>query len=321
MVTTAAPLRGPGSLKLSRLMLGTAQLGITGYGIANGSGPADADALLDRCAALGINCFDTALEYGDAELKLGRYFASKPVPFIVSKLKAEPLLDRAELEKRIAGRVETILERLGLSTLPALMIHDPAVLLEYGASVADILRRLRRDGLIGRAGLSFGANSDEQFAYCGELIRDDIYEVFQLPLNVLDRRSIDGGALGQLRADGKWVVARSVFLQGLLLRSADGLAEPLAGLARDALARLTAIADEEGMSVAELAMGYVRDTPGVDALVIGAEKPEQLDDNVRLLAGPAVSERARARIESEFRRVPELLVTPALWVRANATNL
>ena len=72
------------------------------------------------------------------------------------------------------------------------------------------------------------------------------------------------------------------------------------------------IADGEGMSVAELAMGYVRDTDGVHCLVIGAERPEQIDDNVSLVSGPSLSERARYRIEPEFNSVPPILITPAM---------
>jgi aryl-alcohol dehydrogenase-like predicted oxidoreductase len=310
------PLSDVGGMKLSKLMLGTAQLGISGYGIANRTGEVDARALLDRCAEHGINCFDTALEYGDAELKLGRYFEGKRTPFIVSKLKTDPNLDEAALEKQMNERTETILERLKLRTLPALMIHDPAVLEAYGERVSQVLNRLRRSGLIARAGVSLGANSDEQFARCGRLLHDEIYETVQLPLNLWDRRAVECGALRQFREDGKIVIARSVFLQGLFFRTADGLPEPLGTIAREALAKLGEIAEAEGMSVAELAMGYVRDTEGVHCLVIGAERPEQIDDNVNLLSGPVLSERARQALETEFRCVPEILITPAMWVQA-----
>lgn len=307
-----SPMAADG-LRLSKLMLGTAQLGISGYGIANKAGAVDAEALLDRCAEHGINCFDTALEYGDAELKLGRYFEGRPVPFIVSKLKADPGLDAAGLERQMVERTETILERLRLRALPALMIHDPTVLAAYGERVADVLKRMQRDGLIERAGVSLGADSDAQFARCGRLLRDDIYETVQLPLNMWDRRAVACGALRQFREDGKIVVARSVFLQGLFFRSADGLPEPLATMARQALAKLNEIAQAEGLSVAEMAMSYVRDIEGIRCLVIGAEAPAQIDDNVRLVASPPLSERGRHQLEEAFRVVPDLLITPAMW--------
>lgn len=313
METGVQPMSKAEFQQLSKLMLGTAQLGISGYGIANRTQNVEADALLDRCVELGINCFDTALEYGDAELKLGRYFEGKPAPFLVSKVKADLELDRAGLEKQLRERVETILERLRVKTLPVLMIHDPILLQVYGSMVTEILTKLRRDQLIGRAGVSFGANSDVQYAYCGHLLREDIYEVIQLPLHLWDRRAVDCGALSRFRADGKWVVARSVFLQGLFFRQADDLPEPLRSMARGALGQLAEIAEEEGIAIAELAMRYVRDTDGVNGIVVGAERPEQLDDNVRLISGKPLSEKTRNAIETEFRGLPEVLITPGLW--------
>ncbi|PYI53955.1 aldo/keto reductase [Paenibacillus flagellatus] len=326
MVTAGMPYSDAGRLRLSKLMLGTAQLGLSGYGIANRTESVDGRAILDRCRELGVNGYDTALEYGDAEETLGRYFADRAAaggagehpPFIVSKVKADLGLSSADaLERQLTGRVETILARLRLSTLPALLLHDPAVLQAYGERVADVLRRLRAAGLIGRAGVSLGAEPDRQFADCGGLLRDDVYEVVQLPMNVWDRRAVGCGAMAQFRADGRIVAVRSVFLQGLFFHTGDGLDEPLRSAALPELIKLRAIADDEGMSIAQLAMSYVRDTEGVHCVVVGAERPEQVDDNARLVAGPALSERARRRIEREFADVPPLLVSPSLWPNAS----
>lgn len=59
---------------LSRLMLGTAQLGMA-YGVANTAGRPDfrqAVRLIAAAADGGVNCFDTAAAYGDSEVILGR---------------------------------------------------------------------------------------------------------------------------------------------------------------------------------------------------------------------------------------------------------
>ncbi|MDF2721080.1 MAG: aldo/keto reductase [Paenibacillus sp.] len=300
-------------IKLSRLMLGTAQLGISGYGIANRTGEADAKSLLDRCADLGINCFDTALEYGDAELKLGAYFAGKQAPFIVSKLKTDLTLDAAAFEKQVYERTETILQRLRLSKLPVLMIHDPSVLEAYGGLVAAVLGRMRSDGLIERAGVSLGANSDEQFASVGSLLRNDVYEMIQLPLHLWDRRAINCGALPQFRQDHKIVVARSVFLQGLFFGTGEQLPSSLRPRAAVELASLRRIAEAEAMSVEQLAVAYVRDTKGVHLLVIGAERADQIDHNAALIGCQPLSERASHEIETLFGQLPLGLITPGLW--------
>lgn len=315
MVTAQVPFSEVHGIQLSKLMLGTAQLGMAGYGISNRTDEVDDRELLDRCCAYGINCYDTALEYGDAELKLGRYFrAAAPPPFLVSKVKTDLDLDNeAALERQIRARVETILQRLQITRLPALMIHDPQVLSVYGNQVTEVLKRMRQEGLIGRAGLSLGAVPDEQYTDCAEWLGDDIYEVIQLPMNVWDRRVVACGAMKRFREQGKIVVVRSIFLQGLFFHPDEGFPAIIQSTAPRELVKLRAIAAEEHISAAQLTMSYVRDMEGVHCLVIGAERTEQLDENVKLIQGPALSERARARIESEFHELPKELITPFMW--------
>lgn len=315
LVTTQVPYSDVLGIKLSKLMLGTAQMGMSGYGIANSTNAVNDRELLDRCCAYGINSFDTALEYGDAELKLGRYFAQQPeAPFIVSKVKTELNLDNdAALESQIRERVEMIVQRLQINRLPALMIHDPRVLSVYGSRVTDVLKRLRQEGLIGRAGLSLGAYPDQDYASCAQWLDDDVYEVIQLPMNIWDRRAVSCGAMDKFLEQGKIVIVRSVFLQGLFFHTGEGLPPIIQSSAPTELRKLRDIASEEQLSVAQLAISYVRDMEGVHCLVIGAERTEQLAENVELIQGPALSERARARIDTEFQSLPQELITPFLW--------
>jgi aryl-alcohol dehydrogenase-like predicted oxidoreductase len=58
---------------ISKMTLGTAQLGLN-YGIANNEGkPGEEKALriLDSALASGVNCIDTAADYGDSEKIIG----------------------------------------------------------------------------------------------------------------------------------------------------------------------------------------------------------------------------------------------------------
>ena len=65
------------SMKNCRLVLGTAQLGLS-YGIANKTGRPDqgvATAIVHEAWKNGIREFDTAQVYGDSEVVLGRALA------------------------------------------------------------------------------------------------------------------------------------------------------------------------------------------------------------------------------------------------------
>ena len=61
--------------------------------------------------------------------------------------------------------------------------------------------------------------------------------------------------------------------------------------ARDILIQLTDLADKEGLSIQQLALSYIRDLEGVTSLVIGAESSDQVEENIRLMKGPSISEK------------------------------
>jgi len=313
-VNSSMPYIERNGLNLSRFMLGTAQLGMDNYGVNNRSGAVNDKELLEYCELVGINCYDTALEYGDAEVKLGQYFKGKESPFIVSKLKVDlQLTSELELERQMVSKAEQIISRLQLSAIPALMIHDPVALQVYGPSVGKILSRMKRDGMIGRGGISFGADPVDQYNYSAELIQDDIYEMVQLPVNLFDRRLIQCGALQDFADQGKWVVARSVFLQGLFFMNRQSLPEKLLPKGGELLEKLQELAVSEEMTIAELAVAYVRDLQGVHCLVIGAESPEQIKVNLELMSCPSLSERTKMRIDRTFADIPQIYITPFMW--------
>lgn len=67
------------------------------------------------------------------------------------------------------------------------------------------------------------------------------------------------------------------------------------------------------MTVAEFAFSYVRDTPGVTSVLVGAEAGWQVRDNLALLRAKPLTEQTRAEIAAAFADVPAYLITPALW--------
>jgi aryl-alcohol dehydrogenase-like predicted oxidoreductase len=291
---------------------------MAGYGIANDAGRVDAERLLGRCEEAGITSFDTAREYGDAEARLGNYFAgsrSAAGVLFMSKVKIPPdAASERDVVERMHASLERTLAHLRVEKLPVLMLHDPDVLERYGPIVTATLKRMRTDGLIDAGGVSLGVRPHEQYRRFGSLIEDDSYTVVQIPLNVMDHRLIACGAIDRMRAAGKTIVARSVFLQGLFFLEPRQLPPSLAAAA-PLLEALRRLADRESVSVAQLAFSFVRDMPGIGSLVVGAEKPEQIDDNVRLLEGPRLGERTLAELYDRFAQVPEVVVTPALWNR------
>lgn len=302
-------------LNISKFTLGTVQLGLD-YGIANKNGkPAEAKSFSILKAAMegGVNSFDTSLLYGDSEVVIGNFFASLAsrlnTHLLTTKFKISPsdnLTDR-DVEKQMYGFVEKSLERLQIKKIPVYMLHNPQDMTLYGDIVPRTLKRLKDEGVIGMAAVSV-YTADE----VGEMLKNDIYEAIQVPMNIIDNRLIKSGALRRLYNSNKIVFVRSIFLQGLFFMNPSQLTGNITD-AGEILNKLAGLADSEGMSIAQLALSYIRDMKEVTSLVIGAEAPEQVRENIKLIEGPAISEKTKYEIVTLFDDIPVHILNPHLW--------
>lgn len=327
-------------LNISKLTLGTVQLGMD-YGIANKSGkPSINEALeiLEITVKNGINSFDTASLYGNSEEVLGRFFKNVETqkiaeeknsekkndqPLVTTKFKiiseddvasakisddisanistvTSSSISDADIEKQIYQWVEYSLERLKIKKIPIYLLHNAKDMIKYGKIVPETLKKLKKEGLIDKAGVSVYHPEEVE-----EMLKYDIYEAVQLPMNILDQRMINKGIIQKLKEKNIIVFVRSVFLQGLFFLDPVNL-PPKVQIAREPLLLLRKLAEKEGMSIAQLAIAYIRDIDGVCSLVLGVETSEQIAENIRLINTPAISEKTRYEIETSFRAVPIL---------------
>ncbi|NJD03461.1 MAG: aldo/keto reductase, partial [Ruminiclostridium sp.] len=154
-------------LNISKLTLGTVQLGME-YGIANKSGKPDFKTsfrLLQAAVDGGVNSFDTAEGYGDSEAVLGNYLSSETCnirrPVISTKFEIIPeeSISSAKVEKQIYRFMEQSLQRLKISRIPIYM-HNPRDMTKYGKIVPETMGKLKREGLIEKAGVSVYTSVD-----------------------------------------------------------------------------------------------------------------------------------------------------------------
>ena len=105
------------------------------------------------------------------------------------------------------------------------------------------------------------------------------FDLIQLPLSVLDQRMLSSGHLEMLKNEGVEIHVRSAFLQGLLLMSLDEIPEFFKPI-KPLLARWHAAARDQGLTVNQAALIFVRDIPFVDKVVIGVNSLEQFNSCV-----------------------------------------
>ncbi|WP_121357247.1 aldo/keto reductase [Flavisolibacter nicotianae] len=303
-------------LTLSKLTLGTVQLGLP-YGVANTSGQPETSyshELLQFALDKGIRILDTARAYGNAEQVIGS-FANRKYFTCISKFKLSPeALDNPSLAIAEARQSAiTSCEMLNVDCLPVLLFHKgPEEPIEKVASLLPLIfKTLKSEGLIGEGGLS-AYTPDELIC-----IRDwETIRSVQVPMNVFDTRLLQGNLLQTLAEKNVRVFVRSVYLQGLLLMETH---PPHLSFAKPYLDQLEAIAKKADRTIKELAFAFVRDTPGVSSIVVGAETIGQVQENIELLATPPLPEHITSEIKQRFAAVPLDLITPARWPQKQTT--
>lgn len=295
--------------KISALTLGTAQLGLA-YGVNNDKGMPtfeESSELLTTALDLGITSFDTARAYGESEAVLGRYFkAETREKTLITKVifNEEP---KEKIKDELFRQATDSAERLGLKRLPFLMLHREGYIEQYGDTLINAMRALKEEGIVSGIGVSFSDKS-RLLEYCSAMPFDCI----QIPANMLDNAEIRSGALKTVSDKGTAVFVRSVYLQGLFFKDTNTLPDSLRG-EKPLLDKLHSLALDFGFSMAEMALGFIRDTDGIDSLVMGADTPDQLRESVNLLEGRPLPEELIKEIIKLSENINPRLTKPWTW--------
>lgn len=286
--------------KLSALSLGTVQLGMN-YGIANTLGKPSEERSFDMlrtALSSGITSIDTAKQYGDSENVIGAFFRTweGELPFITTKLWKIEGESEAEVEKYIVSSAEAALERLGVSRVNNIMLHVTTDISEHGARAAKAMRSLVDRGYTDLVGASIYVEED-----INNMLLYPEYDSIQVPMSIFDQRLIKSGSIEKLSNAGVTVFVRSVFLQGVFFLDPDKLTDPImVEQVKPRLYLLREYAEKEEMSVAQLAIAFIRDLPGVASLVLGADTSDQVRDNIACVDTKPISEETRAALERDF---------------------
>ena len=192
------------------LVLGTAQFGQQ-YGITNKSENyndlRELELILSEFQESGFSKIDTAQNYGLSEKMLGE-IGVKDFK-ITSKISFPE--SSSNFTQEVIKKIETSLQNLKLESLECLLAHNPSYLIDHPDESISLIETLKEEGLIRNFGVSVYEPSDLQ--------NIKLIDTIQFPCNFFDRRFIDD----VFNQDHEHILkqARSIFLQGLLLESAD----------------------------------------------------------------------------------------------------
>jgi 1-deoxyxylulose-5-phosphate synthase len=293
---------GRTGLSVSRLCLGTMTFGLQ-------CDEATSRAILDRAAAGGITFLDTADVYplgggfetvGRTEEIVGRWLAGRRQDFVVATkcvgAMSDRRWDRGASRKHILDAIDGSLRRLRTDYVDLYQLHhpDPETAIDESLRALDDVVRSGKARYIGCS--NFRAYQVARALGRSEVLGTARFDSVQPRYNLLFRQ-IERELLPLCREEGIGVIPYNPLAGGLLSGKHRREGGPTAGTRFtlgtaaeryqdrywhprefETVEVLRPLAAEAGMPLARLAIAWMVAEPAITAPIVGASRPEQLDD-------------------------------------------
>ncbi|TCJ00755.1 aldo/keto reductase [Aeromicrobium sp. IC_218] len=263
----------------------------------------DALAVLDAAYEGGVRFYDTADVYGDgrSEQLIGRWLRSRGIDDVTVATKmgrrADPHVPEAYTLDAFRAWNDRSRENLGVDTLDLVQLHCPPTPVYDRDETYDALDTLVAEGRVA----SYGVSVETRAEALAALARPHVATV-QIILNMLRLAPLDD-VLPAAQDAGVGIIVRVPLASGLLSGkydesttfdasdhrsynrdgSAFDVGETFSGvpfeLGLEAVRRLAPLVPE-GATMAQTALRWVIDQPGVSTVIPGARNPEQARGNV-----------------------------------------
>ena len=196
------------------IILGTAQF-MDGYGLTKSYlDNKEIENILNLAEVNKIEYIDTAYEYINVQQKLGCHNLKNFK--IISKLPNIKALDKETISIEINEVLEKSLKQLKINKIDTILIHNLENMMNFNrcSKIINVLKEFKKKNIINKLGLSiYSPYILSNFDSLSDL------DTIQSPLNLIDQNLISSGFLNKLKIAEVEINVRSIFLQGLLLKT------------------------------------------------------------------------------------------------------
>ena len=266
---------------MPKICLGTVQFGME-YGITNDSGQISKDEaklILLKAHSNNIEFIDTAQSYGNSEKIIGETQPKHNKFKIFSKIspKEKNYWNKRDVENW-EEKFQLSLHLLKKKSLEALFVHRSKDLFRKDSQLLiDWLSSLKSRSLIKNIGVSVYSKDELKYIPLEKI------QMIQFPLSIFDQRFIQDGTLQFLKSKGIKLLARSIFLQGLLLKEAENwpkFINPKFALFHKKLQEYLL---NENQSLLEASLGFALRKELIDFILIGISNLDELYEIIGVL--------------------------------------
>ncbi len=248
---------------LKNLIIGTAQL-VRQYGISNDSKKKTSKNIfefLEFCLNNSINSFDTAFDYGSEKI-IGEFIKSNKIRKIFISTKIPSLKKIKEKDKidTIKRQIEYSYKNLNIESLKSIYFHDEKDFYFFKKKDFEI-KKIIKNYKINKLGFSI---------YSKKFFRKMNYhnhvDTIQLPINIInnDFKNLNSK---------KNIVARSIFLQGLLINQKINTKNILL---KDFNKKLFKFANEKNIDLYSICLNYILKNKKINQFIVGFDNLDQL---------------------------------------------
>jgi aryl-alcohol dehydrogenase-like predicted oxidoreductase len=284
---------GRTGVQVSTLVLGAMNFGSIGRTTQD-----EATAIVDAALEGGINLIDTADMYGQGESEemVGKAIAGRRDDIVLATKATMPMSDernhKGGSRRWLFTALDDSLRRLGVDHVDLFQIHrwDPTTgdeetlsaltdlqragkIRYFGCSTFPAYRIVQAEWTARERHLSRYVTEQPSYSILQRGIEAHVLPVTeQYGLGVLAWSPLASGWLsGAVRAGREITTSRSAFLPQRF-----DLTVPANRARLDAVERLVAVADAAGLTLIQLALGFVTAHPAVTSAIIGPRTPEHL---------------------------------------------
>ncbi|WP_030220945.1 aldo/keto reductase [Streptomyces sp. NRRL WC-3626] len=279
------------------VQVSTLALGAMNFGAIGRTTQDEATALVDAALEAGVNLIDTADWYsaGESEEMVGKAIAGRRDDIVLATKATMPMGERNRQggsRRWLVTALEDSLRRLGVDHVDLYQMHrwDPTTSDEETLSALTDLQRAGKIRYFGSS--TFPAYRIVQAQWAARELRLSRYVTEQPSYSIL-QRGIEADVLPVSEEYGLgvlvWSPLASGWLSGAIRKGRDIATHRSAVLPErfdlshsanrariDAVERLAAVADEAGLTMIQLALGFVTAHPGVTGALIGPRTPDHL---------------------------------------------
>ena len=293
------------SNNISKLVLGTVQFGLD-YGISNKYGKPSLEVtneILKLAYESGINSFDTAEIYGNAQEILGNFLEQSQNKFLISKIDTDMFLNKNENHI-----IDQILQKLKINTLDTLLLHDNKLIYGWNSEFSNSVSKLKEQNKISYFGTSIYTAEEFELS-----ISNDDIDVIQIPFNIFDLRALKYEWFKKAEDKNKLLLIRSVYLQGLLCMNLDAVPHKL-NRAIPYLAQLNTLTEITDLSKTELLLGFVNTVANKSPILFGTNTLSSTRDTIETFNSlNSMDDSLIKEIINEFSTIDESIYNPKNW--------